>query len=433
MTVTFLKTPYEVSVWDHNDPPMSLLQEDIIGVDTETEPIEKGKPVVPVIMQVCFPKARLVEIVPAYAIEWYLQKLFYLKPDIRLAFHSAAFDLRRLNWLTQPELVRAVEQGRVVDVAVQYLLKTSEDGMFFGRYSLDHIVKTLLKVTLSKEDRIRLSFRENQPLTEEQMEYAALDPISTVQCALLMPRLYPTHDIQLYGTLALADISERGFLQDPEYFSSRLGELEGEIQKQLGILDVFGFRPKEEGNAGVTQALLENLETRLGGKFPRTPKSGKISMIGDGVTRALGEKKHPFVEAYKAYVHLNGLKAKYFNLEHRGADGRAHPYFTIMVKTGRTSCSAPNLQNVPRDWGIRGIYIAAPGKVLLAVDYKQLELCALAEHCFVNYGRSTMGDKINEGADVHQWFGDQVRDAWGGSPSDGVDYRQMAKAANFGF
>ena len=68
-----------------------------------------------------------------------------------------------------------------------------------------------------------------------------------------------------------------------------------------------------------------------------------------------------------------------------GVDGRMHAYFKPMVRTGRTSCSGPNLQNLPRDGGVRGQYEAPKGSVFFQCDYSQLELCALAQHCYINY------------------------------------------------
>lgn len=39
-----------------------------------------------------------------------------------------------------------------------------------------------------------------------------------------------------------------------------------------------------------------------------------------------------------------------------------------------------------------------------------------------------MGEAINAGVDCHKKLGKEVMMANGGSPSDGVDYRQLAKA-----
>lgn len=53
-------------------------------------------------------------------------------------------------------------------------------------------------------------------------------------------------------------------------------------------------------------------------------------------------------------------------------DGRAHPeYKMVSVETGRTSATKPNVQNLDRK--LKKFFTAAPGKVLLLVDYSAIE------------------------------------------------------------
>jgi DNA polymerase I-like protein with 3'-5' exonuclease and polymerase domains len=62
---------------------------------------------------------------------------------------------------------------------------------------------------------------------------------------------------------------------------------------------------------------------------------------------------------------------------------RVHPTFHLQgTETGRTSCTEPNLQNIPRGTtaeDIKKMFIAPPGLVLLNVDYSQAELRIVAE------------------------------------------------------
>ncbi|KKL06493.1 hypothetical protein LCGC14_2595460, partial [marine sediment metagenome] len=78
-----------------------------------------------------------------------------------------------------------------------------------------------------------------------------------------------------------------------------------------------------------------------------------------------------FLESRKnAKLHNTYVKG---NLEKVDVNNRVHTDFNQhIVRTGRLSSSNPNLQNIPirTDIGrkVRDAFIAAPGKLLLAVD-----------------------------------------------------------------
>jgi hypothetical protein len=78
-----------------------------------------------------------------------------------------------------------------------------------------------------------------------------------------------------------------------------------------------------------------------------------------------------------------------------------HPSYTTMVRTGRTSCRAPNVQQVPKDSAFRQAFVASPGHLLLAVDYSFIELRTFAATALQRYGWSDMADVIKAGVDPH--------------------------------
>ena len=64
------------------------------------------------------------------------------------------------------------------------------------------------------------------------------------------------------------------------------------------------------------------------------------------------------------------------------ADGRMHSLVTFAAATGRSTSTAPSLQNIPRDPRFRALIKARPGHLILAADYGAIELriaAALAE------------------------------------------------------
>lgn len=162
---------------------------------------------------------------------------------------------------------------------------------------------------------------------------------------------------------------------------------------------------KQEGINSIIQRNMEEIEKNLGVTFERT-KTGAIGTSEDALAKY--DVDHPFLNAYKRYKHLEKMIGTYLNWDVVEADGRVHPRFMFMVRTGRTSCRGPNLQNLPREPGIREIYCAAKGNVLVSIDYNQLELCSLAQDCYIRFGKSRLGDMINKGIDVHAYLGGRM-------------------------
>lgn len=95
--------------------------------------------------------------------------------------------------------------------------------------------------------------------------------------------------------------------------------------------------------------------------------------------------------------------------------------------TGRLSSKNPNLQNIPvkTELGqrIREAFVAPQGKVLIGIDYSQIELRLLAHFC----GDAVLVDAFNEGRDIHM----QTAIALFGE-ADAASKRHIAKTVNFG-
>jgi hypothetical protein len=127
---------------------------------------------------------------------------------------------------------------------------------------------------------------------------------------------------------------------------------------------------------------------------------------------------------------------------------RLHCEYSVLMRTGRTSCSRPrdksvpgiNLQQIPGDAAFRGLFIAEPGHLLFTADYKAIELRTLAAVCRARYGQSRLGDVIAEGIDPHANTAASIqgldlddfvklKDT---DPDLYAQARQAAKALNFG-
>jgi len=138
-------------------------------------------------------------------------------------------------------------------------------------------------------------------------------------------------------------------------------------------------------------------------------------------------RQHPFIDSYLKYHEMEKACSFVKNIE----SDRVHPRYNLLVNTGRTSCSKPNFQQLPRVGGIREMFLASPGTKLAIVDYAAIELSTLAQILLDMFGESVMADQINEGVDLHKYYASIMRSC---SISEVTkQWRQEAKAANFGF
>lgn len=158
-------------------------------------------------------------------------------------------------------------------------------------------------------------------------------------------------------------------------------------------------------------------------------KTGKPSGNAK-VLRRLASKGHDLPTKLLEYKFYYGANTKFLNSWDRYAetDHRIHPSFKLTnVVTGRTSCSDPNLQQVPRNPELRQLYSAPDGFSLIEADYSQIELRVAADYA----NEPTMISIYNEGGDIHTETASSVS----GVPLEKVtkDERGKAKAVNFGF
>jgi len=112
----------------------------------------------------------------------------------------------------------------------------------------------------------------------------------------------------------------------------------------------------------------------------------------------------------------------------------------VLVRSGRTSWTSPNLQNPPRKGRFRESFCAPEGRVMASIDYSALEMATLAQVCLRFFGQSRMAALINDGVDLHAWFGAKLLGISLDAMMEGLTQgdpsikavRQVAKIPNFG-
>jgi DNA polymerase-1 len=113
--------------------------------------------------------------------------------------------------------------------------------------------------------------------------------------------------------------------------------------------------------------------------------------------------------------------------------GRFHPNWRqIGTETARFSCSKPNLQQIPRDPAFRSLFVAAPGCLIVSLDYSAIEVvtAAVFAECPSLLAACATGNP--HGATAAMMLG-LTFEAWEQLPyAVQKDSRQSAKIANFG-
>ncbi len=215
----------------------------------------------------------------------------------------------------------------------------------------------------------------------------------------------------------LAKVESRGFYVDRHRIAENGAKLVDEQQALTAKLqDLAGtpFNPNSPTQLAVI------LFDRMG--LPH--KKGDRS-TADGVLDELPQT--PFVKAMRRYRKVAKAEGTYVRgmLKHIQADGRIHPTFKIHgTRTGRLSSADPNMQNIPRDPMYKGMFIAAPGHILVEGDLNQAELRSLA---------CVSGDPVM--CEIYRGDTESMHDVTARAlfgPVYDEDQRVRAKSVNFG-
>ncbi|MEX2535627.1 MAG: DNA polymerase I [Trueperaceae bacterium] len=244
------------------------------------------------------------------------------------------------------------------------------------------------------------------------------------------PRRRVYEEIERPLQRVLVDVESRGVVLDKELLAAQSERLATQLEECEGRLRAIAEDDSLNINSRDQVATL--LYDKLGLQAGRKTSTGKKS-TAVGVLEGLRDR-HEAVGLILDYRELSKLKNTYLDPLPRlvnPATGRLHTtYKQTVAVTGRLSSINPNLQNIPirTELGreIRRAFKAAPGHVLLAADYSQIELRVLAHVA----GEEVLIEAFREGEDIHQRTAAQVH----GVSVDDVtsDMRRVAKVINFG-
>lgn len=271
---------------------------------------------------------------------------------------------------------------------------------------------------------------------EQATRYAAEDADITLRLwQVLKPRLHRSRVTRVYETLerplvpVLAAMEMKGVLVDRDTlsrmsnaFAQKMAGLESEIHELAG----------ERFNVGSPKQLGEILFDRLGLPGGNKGKTGAYATGADILEDLATE--HELPGRVLDWRQLAKLKSTYTDAlqDHINAEtGRVHTsYVQCGANTGRLASTDPNLQNIPirteEGRRIREAFVAGPRRVLLSLDYSQIELRIMAHVA----GIDSLKRAFLDGLDIHAMTASEMF----GVPLDQMtpEIRRRAKAINFG-
>ena len=313
--------------------------------------------------------------------------------------------------------------AHIVDERTSVALKARAAALF-GEQERDD--EKLVKGWLSDESRKRKaeakeSNTEFEPPNYSDVPDEIMHPYAALDCVLTQ-KVCDNYDRAMKGPLldiyemerevlgALYSAERRGIPIDREAtarFEVELAEnCEQLHDKAVELAGISNFNPNSSDQ--IAEALKRRgADLRF---VTKSEKTGKPSMDAENLA-AVDDELARTVERFRAEYKVLGTYVR--PMLHRSwvpalkswkqpfiaDDSRIHPNFRqVGARTGRMSCSDPNIQNWPRDdLRLRYLFRAEEGKVLVTADLDAIELVLFA--AFAGNGRLLRA--VKNGEDMH--------------------------------
>lgn len=271
--------------------------------------------------------------------------------------------------------------------------------------------------------------------SETMIRYAASDVLDTAKLATLLPDL---PEVVLGRERAVQRLTARLPLVGVklDYDHVRAMQDEHRPRKAHHGETVKAMTGGRIENPGSPKQIAETL-TAMGVDLRN--RDGKISAAKEMLEPLqFHPEVGPLVKEILAYRHHNTVLGTFlepYAVLCSTGDGRARPtVYTLGTDTGRMSCVRPNLQQLPRQGGVRACIVADPGQLMVGADFSGVELRVAAA---LSQDQNLMRI-IAEGRDIHAevalqvWGADPELSAEAGKPTPRKEHRYVAKRMVFG-
>lgn len=338
--------------------------------------------------------------------------------------HNAKFDAK---WVKR-EL--DIELGGIFDtlLASQLISAGSDD-----RHNLEAVAARYLDEQVDKTEQLSDWGGE---LSESQLAYAARDaavmlPLREALITKLKSEdLIRVAQLEFECVMPTAALELNGIFLDASRWREQMGRVEikrkrlaEELQEMLseGTSQGLLFAAARQDINIDSHTQLSAALKRLGVPVPDSTRNWKLQPLA---------AEYPVVAKLLEYRTVQKATTSYGqNIldEISSVTGRVHANFhQIGAPTGRYSCTAPNVQQVPHEADYRRCFRAPEGRKLVIADYSQVELRILADIT----GDKGFIEAFTSGADLHRVTAAEVFNVKLEEVTS--EQRSFAKRLNFG-
>lgn len=199
-------------------------------------------------------------------------------------------------------------------------------------------------------------------------------------------KLMPLYTIGMRVLPILSDVEVRGVYLDRAWAMKEQEQIfRSMVDLAVGMRDIVKVSFDANSPAQMAHVLYDVLKFPCQKMTERGKPSTDEEALGYLYDHIVTSDQQNFLEKAVSFRERSTLISKYYKPipDWIKFDGRVHTIYYMGktygeerggTVTGRLSSGNPNMQNIPRDRAVRGMFAATPGYTLLDMDFSQLEL-----------------------------------------------------------
>ena len=243
----------------------------------------------------------------------------------------------------------------------------------------------------------------------------------------------PSQTLQNQAAWALHHLSAWGLRSDKDRVEAWKHDLNTKLDQLRNTLTEQGLI-KSDGRRDLKR-IRALVQLAYGDQAPRTQK-GQIQTSNE----VLQDSGDLYLIKLAEYAEYDKLANTFGETLQRASDGVLSPRWNVLVRSGRTSCTKPNLQQLPRSGGVREAFKPREGYIFAGADYSTAELVALARVCEEWGIPSKMAEELRANRDLHLALAadmlgisyDEAMSRMNAQDEEIKTFRSLAKIPNFG-